>query len=196
MFCKAINVTCFVSLCFLCAFFVEIFLKNVFTQLCSEAVAVSQNQTVSVILEKLIAESDGDYLVDLLRVFSKDWEIVCHDRFASHVLQSLLMKLAVLGSFDEKHEKNNTAVSLLLDIYTYLVNNIAFNMQATYASHLVRVILEIVGGVTVSDQIIRSKVARQESKILHCLFVIFKNILSISSFALGSCKFVISVLLK
>lgn len=129
---------------------------------------MSQNQTVSIVLEKLISESTGNLLIELLGVFSKDWEIVCQDRFASHVLQTLLVRLAVLGSLDGDRDSEDKAWTLFLDLHQYIVNNLAFNMQQTYASHLVRVVVEILGGVAVSEKIIRSKVARQESTLKYC----------------------------
>ena len=68
-------------------------LSNVFKQLCTEAVAVSQNQTVSNIVEVLLQNAKPPQLAQFMVAFAEDWEKVTTDRFASHVTQTLLLSI-------------------------------------------------------------------------------------------------------
>jgi len=65
-------------------------LQNIFRQLSSEAVKVSQSPTVSFIVEELVRLADRAQLTMLLEQLSVDWEVVCCHQFASHVTQAVV----------------------------------------------------------------------------------------------------------
>jgi len=67
-------------------------LENIFRQLSSEAVQVSQSPTVSYTVEQLVGLADRAQLTMLLEKFSVDWELVCCHQFASHVTQALVVR--------------------------------------------------------------------------------------------------------
>ena len=71
---------------------VALLLQNIFRQLSSEALRVSQSARVSSVIEELIQLADRSQLTLLLEEFSVDWETVCCDQFASHVTQSLVTR--------------------------------------------------------------------------------------------------------
>ena len=58
----------------------EYFISNVFEQLCTEAFEVSQNQTVSKIIESLVAKATNGQARMLLEALSSDWKQVVTDR--------------------------------------------------------------------------------------------------------------------
>jgi hypothetical protein len=132
-------------------------MKNVFSTLLTEALSVSQNQTASRIVEHLLQKATLDQLTTFAAALSKDWELVCTDRFASHVTQTLVSQL---GIHFATAQHSDDAFDLIVELYSFLMSNLAFHMQNTYTSHIVRVMLETLGGVRVSENVIRSRVAR------------------------------------
>ena len=92
--------------------FVALLLENIFRQLSSEAVRVSQSATVSFVIEELIPLADKSQLTALLDQLSADWETVCCDQYASHVIQALVMSC---GNFIRK-------ALHCVTIYLFLVN--------------------------------------------------------------------------
>jgi len=58
-----------------------------------EALKVSQDKTVSVIIEDLLQLANRNQLWAILDNFAYDWELACCDRSASFVTQSLLLRL-------------------------------------------------------------------------------------------------------
>ena len=71
---------------------VVLLLENVFRQLSTEAVLVSQNQVVSHIVEELIEFANVAQLAVLMDQFSADWATVCTHHTASHVTQALVRR--------------------------------------------------------------------------------------------------------
>ena len=55
---------------------------------------VSQSSTVSYVIEELVQFADRHQLTQLLERFSTDWETVCSDQFASHVIQAVVKRCA------------------------------------------------------------------------------------------------------
>jgi len=71
---------------------VVLLLENVFRQLSTEAVLVSQNPVVSHIVEELIEFANVAQLAVLMDQFSADWATVCTHHTASHVTQALVRR--------------------------------------------------------------------------------------------------------
>ena len=138
-------------------------MNNVFEQLCKEAITVSQNQTASRIIEMLVRHANRSQLLVFMNALAKDWETACTDRFACYVTQSLIVATASYIS-DEEHDSSElkSINELLSELCEFLAGNLAFHMQDTYASHILRVLIEVTGGVTVSEKVIRSKLSRQQ----------------------------------
>ena len=67
------------------------FFTNVFSQLATEALQVSQNQTVSGIVENFLKQASEENILLIFKAFRVDWELACTDRFVSHVTQTLLL---------------------------------------------------------------------------------------------------------
>jgi len=67
-------------------------LQNIFHQLTSELVEVSQSPAVSFVVEELVQLADEAHLTALLEKLSVDWEIVCCHRLASHVTEAIVKR--------------------------------------------------------------------------------------------------------
>ena len=70
------------------------FLDNVFKETAKEEIKLARNQTVSRILEEMIAVANRSHIESFLIGFTENYHLICTDRFASHVTQALLHKSA------------------------------------------------------------------------------------------------------
>ena len=113
-------------------------LDNVFKQLCEEALRVSCNQTVSGIVESLLHEATRKQLVMFMNTFASDWETACQDRFAGYVTQTLLHKLMPYFGKDLDSEEEQQGLkspkTRLLELYSFLMGNLALFMQVRVSS--------------------------------------------------------------
>ncbi|XP_013404032.1 nucleolar protein 9 [Lingula anatina] len=167
----------------------DLFLRNVFKQLATEAVTVSQNQTVSRVVENIVQWASGTQLYQILTAFSFDWETVCTNRFASYVTQTIIKvtpqfwNQKVSDSDDEtdddedahanidsekeneKDKKGKYSTSLRVDFLSlcgHVLENTDTYVEHTYASHIIRTLLEATGAVRVTERIIRSRLSREQ----------------------------------
>ncbi|XP_069112606.1 nucleolar protein 9-like isoform X2 [Argopecten irradians] len=89
------------------------------------------------------------------------------DRFASHVLQNTLTQvprcLQTKMKDDGETEENLSVEDLFLDLCCYIKDNLASCLDG-YSSHIVRVIIQILAGVTVDEQVIRSRLSRNQRR--------------------------------
>ncbi|CAL1532749.1 unnamed protein product [Lymnaea stagnalis] len=145
------------------------FLSNVYTTLKDEGIQVSQNQTVSRILEVLFSHSKPHHMQDLFCMFSKELAIVTFDRFASHVFQSLVQYLpAIYETRDKNMDRQNNPPSLkgaIEQVCKFMESHMRDIMTHTYASHVLRSFLEALGGAQVKEEVVRSQVSRTHRKV-------------------------------
>lgn len=134
----------------------------------AEALVVSRNQSVSNTVELLIRHANRHQLEVFMNAVSKDWELACSDRFMCHVTQTLIIQIspyltkkASRGAVRSEGEGEDlkSIKDLFVDLWMYLMDTLALHMQDTYASHIVRVMLEVAGGAPVSEQVIRSRLS-------------------------------------
>ena len=121
---------------------------------------ICRNQTVSHIVENLLQFGSEQNFHNLLTASSKDWELMCTDRFACHVLQTLVLYSAKYIHPGKKECKNSAFSKLFFDLCKFLESNLGYYIQHTYASHIVRTMLEVLGGTQVSENVNRSKLSR------------------------------------
>ncbi|CAH1780510.1 unnamed protein product, partial [Owenia fusiformis] len=157
----------------------DLFLNNVIKQLATECISVSRNQTASRIIEQLIAVSNATQLQVLMKAFSTDWYTVCMDRFASHVVQALILHSPQYfkektkdsepndGNNNDDGNNNTDAEGSIKDLFTSFSKLVMANLPEfiihTYASHIVRVVIEVLCGVRVDEHIVRSKISRNQN---------------------------------
>ncbi|KAH9499745.1 hypothetical protein Btru_077716 [Bulinus truncatus] len=145
----------------------EQFLKNVYDALKDDGLQVSQNQTVSRILESLFLHSQPLHMIEFFKSLSKELTIVTFDRFASHVFQTLIRYLPAMYEVKEEHDSENPASSLqksVEQLCTFMESHMRDIMTHTYASHVLRSFLEALGGVEVNEEVMRSRTSRTQRK--------------------------------
>lgn len=129
---------------------------------------MARNQTVSRIVETLLHEATAQQHQQIISKFAEDWELVCTDRFASFVTQTLVSMVPqfILETTNESEDEEGTKTQSLSEIFSglcvHFISHSHDYIQHTYASHVMRVLLETLAGVQVSDHVIRSRLSREQ----------------------------------
>jgi len=128
-------------------------------------------------MEKLISCANATHIRTVMSVLGCDWSSVITDRIASHVLQHLIGQIPKwLQSDTDTDEEGRTDVKdLFLEFCDHVIDCFSEYWSDTYGSHIIRVILQVLGGVAVNEQVIRSRLSRNQQKgntcILLCFFI-------------------------
>ncbi|XP_070574928.1 nucleolar protein 9-like [Ptychodera flava] len=146
----------------------ELFIRNVFTQTEEEEIKLSQNQTVSRILETLIRSGGRKEVKKFMAGLSKDYHKVCFDRFAAYVLQTAVIYISKLPEEDtdaedeDGEQKLPSFENLVLQLCDQLLSELSEVLYDAYASHVLRTVFEVLGGVKVTEVVVRSRLSRQQ----------------------------------
>nr|XP_045601865.1 nucleolar protein 9-like isoform X1 [Procambarus clarkii] len=153
----------------------EILVQNFFHELEREGQvkSLAGNQIVSRILDDALPLANIKQVQALSRVFAEDLRSTCIDPYASHVLQTLLtlsLKNAQKGAV-QKHceetdggevkeivvaitdEEREEFITFMHKVGRFVYNNLEDFIHDTYASHVVRSVLEICSGVEIQDSV-------------------------------------------
>ena len=141
------------------------FLNNIFSGLAEEVVQVSQNQTVSSIIESLIAVGSPSNLRTLFVALAADLSIAFLDRFACHVFEKLTQKLPQFfypptqNSTDEEEDyvSQDKFVESFEGVCEFVDSNFETLMTHMYGSHVLRALLEALSGVPVVNELKKSQ---------------------------------------
>jgi len=157
----------------------EILVQNFFKELHREeqVKSLATNQIVSRILDDALAVAQVSQVVGIAQAFVDDLRAACVDPYASHVIQTLLtlslkyiqkspMRSEMVDG--EKKEKNievseeekEYLKSYIIKVSKFVYNNLEDFVYDTYASHIVRSVLEVCSGIEVKDSIKSSKRAQ------------------------------------
>ncbi|XP_014661955.1 PREDICTED: nucleolar protein 9-like isoform X4 [Priapulus caudatus] len=146
-----------------------IFVRNVMNETAGEEIKLGQNQTVSRILEQLLGIASPEQISRFLDGLLTDSTTACTDRILSHVTQTVLILSANLlrSAAVEIHIKEAISKNIGKLSEAMLVD-IVGNTGHSYATHIVRTLLEVLTGVKVSHKLSsRSRSKRQEEKASH-----------------------------
>ena len=137
-----------------------VFANNVFEETIGQEAAYARNQVGSRVLETLIPFASFKTIQRLLDTFKDDLRPMCSDRFSSHVLQKLICVCADRGNVEESSDKakdyNFVKVEkeekgeyneLALKLCKYVINNMEEFIWDTYANHVLRTVIECLGGL-------------------------------------------------
>nr|XP_054761961.1 nucleolar protein 9-like [Lytechinus pictus] len=132
------------------------FLRNVYSELEGSEVRLSQNQTVSRILEMVLPLSEPKQLTAFLRGLTSDLSTSATDRFTSHVLQStMITALPYVGT-----EEVEDLLGIYCAICKEMLENFKEIIMDTYASHVLRTLIACLAGIQVPENVSRSKLSR------------------------------------
>ncbi|XP_780969.4 nucleolar protein 9 [Strongylocentrotus purpuratus] len=132
------------------------FMRNVYSELEGNEIGLSQNQTVSRILETVLPLSEPEQLTSFLRGLTSDLSTSATDRFASHVLQSTMIEaLRYVGT-----EEGVDLPGIFCTICKEMSENFKEVILDTYASHVLRTLIASLAGIQAPENVSRSKLSR------------------------------------
>lgn len=140
-----------------------IFVNNVYEQTIGHEIEYAQNQIGSRILDSFLKYANLETIQRLVDAFGSSLRPLSSDRFASHVLQRIVTICADRGNRDESRkscsEQSTDATvevkeselksynNIVLKLSRYFINNVEEFVFDTYANHLVRTVIECLGGL-------------------------------------------------
>ncbi|KAK4304666.1 hypothetical protein Pmani_023398 [Petrolisthes manimaculis] len=154
----------------------EILVRNFFREVQREGQekSLASNQIVSRILDDALPFADISQVLALTRVFTADLRVMSVDPFSSHVVQTLLtlalkysQKDAGLKRYEDSNEgeevkevtvkitqeQKDEFCTFLEKVGKFAFNNLQDFVLDTYASHIVRSVLEVCSGVDVPSDL-------------------------------------------
>lgn len=146
------------------------FIRNVFAQVKEEGVQLLRHTLTSKVLEKLIPLLRKEQFTDFLELIKEKIEILCCDRFASHVIESICVSYTDLYGVDPDH--NSDLKEQFISFCKALRKTVNVLVRDTYGSHVISILLQVLSGVKVSDHIVKSRNSRNSKKKIKESYVI------------------------
>lgn len=140
-----------------------LFLRNVVDQVIADGVRlVSCDKDGSRALERLIQHfsMNMDSISKLMRAVEPDFFKLCVNRCGSHVMQTLLQTASHTLSASWQEE----VLELFLSLTSTVEEKVCDYIRHPYASHVLSVLLQELGGVHLSEQTGRSRYSREFRK--------------------------------
>lgn len=141
----------------------QLFLENVFTQIEHNELALCCDQGMSRVLERLIMFFNDEQLKIIWKNLAKDFKTVTTDRFGSHVMQNLVNSIPNAIRVERNKYKGNIEESIeqsFLSYCSFISDNLQDLIEDMYGSHVIRAVLEVLGGVHISETVQRSRNSR------------------------------------
>lgn len=143
------------------------FLDNVFRQLKEDIIQGCHHAGTSRIIERLLTDASVCNILDVFQACSNDWTALMSDRIASHVIQSIICQIPRCicenENIEAENKEHNTDLEeLFFKFCDLLKENLDKYWTDVYGSHIIRVVLQILGGAHVTDKIIRSRLSRNQ----------------------------------
>ncbi|XP_018569686.1 nucleolar protein 9 [Anoplophora glabripennis] len=119
------------------------FINNVFEQTENKELDCSCNQVGCRVIEMLLPFANRNILKKFIDTFTSDLRKLCSDRFASHVLEALIIQSCKksLEANNDLEVPNQYFKDSVIKITKFLLNNLEDYMWDTYANHVIRVCL-------------------------------------------------------
>ena len=133
----------------------------------------------SPIVEDLIAMAPLPHLTKLFQILHKDWQVLCTSPAASHILERIITVLPkfisksvadkdIMSSVKNREDENvNDTVKLirlLMDVSDLMLEDLESVFTHVYYSHVLRTLLQVLGGTRVGESLLKSRTSRERSK--------------------------------
>lgn len=147
----------------------KLFVENVFTQVESNELELFCDLIVSRTMEKLIVYLSDAQIRKVMQNIEEHFCKIAMDKFGSHVLQSLICVIpkairserSKVRQTEQEVKDLKSAEKLFLSLCDCLKENLSELVNHIYGSHVVRTAFEVLGGVKVADNVVRSRASRQ-----------------------------------
>ncbi|XP_017780730.1 PREDICTED: nucleolar protein 9 [Nicrophorus vespilloides] len=122
----------------------NVFVNNVFMEMDGNEIDYSSNQIGCRVIETLMPFASDEILQKFLTAFGESLRGLCSDRFASHIVEALLME-STKRSFSDKDGETYKKFSIKYS--KFLLNNLEDYIKDTYGNHTLRAVLYALSGV-------------------------------------------------
>ena len=147
----------------------RLFVENVFTQVQDNEMKLFCDQIISRTMEKLVLYFSDIQIRKVLQNIEDHFSKVAMDKFGSHVLQTLICIIpkAIRSERSKTSETSQedkdlkSAEELFLGLCDSFKENLSELVNHIYGSHVLRAAFEVLGGVKVADNVVRSRASRQ-----------------------------------
>lgn len=147
----------------------KFFVENVFTQIQDNEMKLFCDQIISRTMEKLAVYLSDLQIRKVLQNIEEHFSKIAMDKFGSHVLQTLICIIpkairserSRVREISQEDGDLKSAEELFLGLCDCLKENLPELVNHIYGSHVVRAAFEVLGGVKVSDNVVRSRASRQ-----------------------------------
>ena len=139
----------------------DLFVEAVHRESQGKELKVACSQSSSRYLERIVNISTPAQVKALLKTFLEHLiPLVCH-RFASHVIESVLLKGADSVGKDEK-EEDGSMEELFMEVARQLKPDIGYLMTEKFATHVVRTLMLILSGESLNSDFSRKVLGRKQ----------------------------------
>lgn len=136
----------------------EAFIKNVFNEVEKDGMQLGRHPITSRVMEQLIPLFNGSQYKTLSLIMEKDVEVLCCDRFASHVVELFCKEIT---KYTDQEDVMESYASLCKNIK----KQIDVFLRDTYGSHVLSTLLQTLSGVQVPEVVTKSRISRESKKV-------------------------------
>jgi len=136
----------------------EAFVKNVFHEIENEGMQLGRHPITSRVLEQLIPLLTAQQYAAMSSMVEENAEMLCCDRFASHVVELFCKEVT-------RHSSEQTVLEAFLDLCKDIRKHVDVFLRDTYGSHVLSTLLQTLSGVQVPEVVTKSRVSRETKKI-------------------------------
>lgn len=136
----------------------EAFIKNVFNEIEKDGMQLGRHPITSRVMEQLIPLFTPAQYKSLSLIMDEDIEMLCCDRFASHVVELFCKEI-------NKHFEHEEVVESYLSLCKSIKKQIDVFLRDTYGSHVLSTMLQTLSGVQAPEVITKSKISRDSKKV-------------------------------
>ena len=140
----------------------EVFLNNVLDQVGQglRTCQLAKHRLTSKILETLLTFCNAAQYLGVFKSLLEDVVVVSDDRFGSHVIQKAVTLIPNHISCDNHDEVRNEIEEVVLKLASIMKKNISELMRSMYACHVISCLIQVLGGMKISDSVSRSRNSR------------------------------------
>lgn len=161
----------------------SLLISNVLIEIKNKTASCASDRRTHIIIEQIVVHSSLSQLLEIIKRFIPYTLFLSRNRFASHIMQSLISRLCYIlrthgitgHNDDNDNELNpNELKSSFLELINPLVNEISWLMRDMCATHVIRAMLSALAGIPVISER-KGKDSRHQHSVPHTEFL--ENIL-------------------
>ncbi|XP_070160105.1 nucleolar protein 9 [Polyergus mexicanus] len=150
-----------------------IFVQNVYQEVIGREIDCARNQIGSCVMDSLLKYASLEAIQKLIQAFESSLRQLSSDKFASHVLQKIIIVCADRGNqvsigkvatdktelgktidavIEVKSSEVDSYNNIILKLSRYFLNNIEEFVFDTYANHVLRTVIKCLGGLIENNE--------------------------------------------